>query len=75
MADKELDMVEKLKQRILTHLNTSYVQADWPVGRVTLAVLSMEVQVVLIRLQGRLARQVWGHLLSWVVLGGKYIIF
>ena len=34
MADKELEVVEDLKQRILTHMNTSYVQADWPVGSV-----------------------------------------
>ena len=33
MADKEVEVVQRLKDRILTHMNTSYVRADWPQGK------------------------------------------
>ena len=31
-ADEMPELVERLKHRILTHMNTSYVVADWPAG-------------------------------------------
>ena len=49
-VDQEVEMVEMLKQRILKHKNTSYVEADWPKSEKIVSFLQFERPIASIQI-------------------------